>query len=125
MRKYQPVLAEAPQLPRRHTTHLHDSLALSRPLSLNNLQLLIALIMCLYDYYYCYYASTTTTATTTTTTAHTHRYRLKHQNNHNLLLLIALITCLNYLAMANGHGRAYHHIIKEVNTKEEHCCRGT
>ena len=52
--------------------------------------------------------------------ANIHRYRLKHQSNHNLLLLIALITCLNYLAMANGHGRAYQHIIKEVNTTEEY-----
>ena len=42
------------------------------------------------------------------------RYKLKYQNNHNLLLLIALIASLNYLTMANGHGRAMHRIIKEV-----------
>ena len=42
------------------------------------------------------------------------RYKRKYQNNHNMLLLIALITCLNYLTMANGHGRAMHHVIKEV-----------
>lgn len=42
------------------------------------------------------------------------RYKRKYQNNHNLLLLISLITCLNYLTMANGHGRALKHVIKEV-----------
>ena len=42
------------------------------------------------------------------------RYKPKGQNNHNLLLLISLVTCLNYLSMANGHGRALVPVIKDI-----------